>query len=202
MLKELEMCRLLRLLFLFGLIAAITISLSFSQEKIVKKSTNAILFLPLAETEKAGWSNYNSPLRFPGEENDPKGFARYQENVELENKTVYSKVLVTHPQWKDKIGMIAGIFHVVNLPKNATFKAKVGFLKGASQTDGVKFRVFCVDDPPYYDEKISHYDGDLDDLILPLDRFAGKDTQIVLKVFALDSYHQDWAVWVNPRIEW
>lgn len=207
------MSQLLKFMFLMGLIIFILMGLPFSQEKTVTKTdqteekktkipTNVLLLAPLAETEKVGWTNDRMSIYFPGKDDDPLGSAYYRENVELEDKTVYSKVLVTHPEMKEKKGMIVGIFHLGKLPENAIFKTKVGFLKEASQTDGVKARVFSPHDPLYKAEKICHYDGTLDELILPLDRFAGKDIDIALKVFVLDSYHQDWVAWIDPRIEW
>ena len=207
------MSKVLKFIFLLGLIVVISTTLLLSQKDATKKSASieekraessskAIMLIPLAETDKTGWANFNKPLPFPGEENDPKGFARYMESVELEDENAYSKVLLTYPESKEKIGMIIGIFQVGKLPENATFKAKVGFLKGANQTDGVKFKVSNMRDPRIYAEKTCYYDGKLDDLVLSLDQLAGHDIQVLLTVHVIDSYHQDLAVWVDPRIEW
>lgn len=207
------MNRLLKFSLLLGFIAALSIVLLFSQEKKIKKSapteekavkitSRSISFISLAETEKAHWRNGSGRLSFPGKGNDSLGWVRYLENVELEDKIVYSKVIETHPDWREKKGLLIGVYHVGKLPENAVFKAKIGFLKGADQTDGVRIKVFSTREPAYYVSKTCYYDGNLDDLILPLDRYAGKDLQIVLKVFSLDSYSQDNVIWVDPRIEW
>jgi hypothetical protein len=171
-------------------------------EKVTRKSSRSISFIDLAETEKAQWTNGRKRIPFPGKESDPLGWVRYRESVELEDKTTYSKVIETHPEWREKKGLLVGMFHVGKLPEDAVFKAKIGFLKGADQTDGVRIKVFSTRDPAYYTSKTCYYDGSLDDLVLPLDRFAGKDFQLVIKVFTLDSYNQDHVIWVDPRIEW
>lgn len=207
------MNRLLKFSLLLGLIAALSIMFLFSQEKKIKKSapteekavkttSRSISFITLAETKKAQWTNGSARLPFPGKTNDSLGWVRYLENVELEDKVVYSKVIETHPELQEKKGLLVGLYHVGKLPENAVFKAKVGFLKGADQTDGVRIKVFATREPAYYVSKTCYYDGNLDDLILPLDRYTGKDLQLVLKVFSLDSYSQDNVIWVDPRIEW
>ena len=86
--------------------------------------------------------------------------------------------------------------------ENAIFKAKVGFLEKSVQSDGVEFRVFINREPSFYAARRCHYDGHLDDLSLNLDRYAGQNVEIVLQVNVLRTSTQDWAVWVDPRIEW
>jgi len=157
--------------------------------------------IPLAERESTQWANGYNDLPFPGEENDFRGFACYQYDSLLEDDKVYSKVLLTHPQIRDEIGLIVGIFKIENLPEKATFKTKVGFLKGADQTDGAEFRVFVKKDPSFYAAQRCYYDGRLDDLAIYMGRYAGQEVEIVLQVRVLFTPTQDLAVWVDPRIE-
>jgi len=157
--------------------------------------------ISLAESENTQWANGYNVLPFPGEEDDFRGFACYQYDSLLEDDKVYSKVLLTHPQVRDEIGLIVGIFKIENLPEKATFKTKVGFLKGADQSDGAEFRVFVKKDPSFYAARRCYYDGQLDDLALHLGKYAGQDVEIVLQVRVLFTAAQDLAVWVDPRIE-
>lgn len=157
--------------------------------------------IPLAENENTQWANGYVALSFPGEEDDFTGFACYQYDSLLEDDKVYPKVLLTHPERRDEFGLIVGIFKIEMLPEKAVFKAKIGFLKRANQTDGVEFRVFVKKDPSYYAAKRCYCDGHLDDFALDLGRYAGQKVEIVLQVHVLYASTQDLAVWVDPRIE-
>ena len=185
--------------------------------RAVGLSKGRIDLIPLAENENTRWSNGTFALPFPSEEGDKKGFACYRNDSVLEDNKVYSKVLLTHPELRfirifdsitnqyfnipHEFGRIIGIFKIEDLPERAIFRTKVGFLKGAYQSDGAKFRVFVNRDPSYYEETVCYYDGHLDDLEINLDRYAGQNVSIVLQVNAINTSTQDWTVWVNPRIE-
>ena len=157
--------------------------------------------MPLAESENTQWANGYDTLPFPGEMDDFRGFARYEYDSLLEDDKVYPRVLLTHPEVRNEYGLIVGIFKIEVLPEKAAFKAKVGFLKRANQTDGVEFRVFVKKDPSYFAAKRCYYDGRLDDFALDLGRYAGQKVEIVLQVHVLYTSTQDLAVWVDPRIE-
>lgn len=170
-------------------------------------SRRVIHLIPLAEDKNTRWMNGIHPLPFPGEDDDYSGFANYRYNSVLEDMRVYQKILLTHPDFRNRPGMIVGIFKIENLAENAIFKAKVGFLEESDQSDGVEFRVFVNREPSFYAATRCFYDGLLDDLVFNLDRYAGKNVEIVLQVWtlqvnALRTSIQDWAVWVDPRIEW
>ncbi len=185
--------------------------------RAVGLSKGRINLITFAENENTQWSNGTLVLPFPGRESDKRGFACYRDNSVLEDDKVYSKVLLTHPELRfikifdsitnqyfnipHEFGRIIGIFKIEDLPEAAIFKTKVGFLKGAYQSDGVEFRVFVNGDPAYFAANVCYYDGHLDDLAINLDRYAGQNVSIVLQVNAINTSTQDWAVWVNPRIE-
>ncbi|NIM91666.1 MAG: hypothetical protein GTO17_12050 [Candidatus Aminicenantes bacterium] len=169
-------------------------------------SRRVIHLIPLAENEETRWGNGIVPLPFPGEDDDLSGFAKYRYNAVLEDDRVYQKVLLMHPPDWHKDGMIVGIFKIENLPENAIFKAKVGFLEESVQGDVKGFRVFVNEDPTYYAAKQCFYDGHLDELSLNLDKYAGQNVELVLQVLVLPVIFrtsiQDGSVWVDPRIEW
>jgi len=165
-------------------------------------SRRVIHLIPLAENKNTQWLNGTIALTFPGEDGDYSGFANYRYDSFLEDERVYQKVLLTHPAWRNEFGLIVGIFKIENLAENAIFKAEVGFLKESVQSDGVEFRVFINREPSFYAARRCHYDGHLDDLSLNLDKYAGQNVEIVLLVNVLRTSTQDWAVWVDPRIEW
>jgi hypothetical protein len=170
-------------------------------------SSRVIHLIPLAEYKNTRWMNGMIPLPFPGEDGDYSGFACYRYNSYLEDERVYQKVLLTHPDFLNRPGMIVGIFKIENLAENAIFKAKIGFLEESFQSEVVEFRVFVNKDPTYYAAKQCFYDGHLDDLSLNLDKYAGQNVELVLQVKTLHvnvlrASNQDGSVWVDPRIEW
>jgi hypothetical protein len=170
--------------------------------KVTGTPRKIIDLLPAAGAPTTQWTNGNIWLPFPGEDTDARGFARYRENAELEDGKIYPKVLQTHPEWRSEHGLIVGIFKLIKLPAKAIFRAQTGFLKGATQTDGVKFRVYAKRDPSFDAAVWSYYNGSLDAIGLSLDRYAGQDVELVLEVHVYHTSSQDWAVWVSPRIEW
>jgi len=172
------------------------------KQTVTGTPARTIPIIPLAEHESTEWTNGNVALSFPGNESDSRGFACYRMNVLLEDDKTYSKVLETHPEWRNAHGLIVGIFKIRDLPDQATFRTKVGFLKGANNSDGVQFKVFVRRDPSFYAANSSYYDGKLDDLAIDLSRYAGQDIELVLQAHVLNNSAQDWAVWVDPRIEW
>jgi len=170
--------------------------------KVTGQPRKLIDILSLAGAPTTQWTNGNVWLPFPGSDRDPRGFACIRENAELEDDSRYPKVLETHPEWRDEHGLIVGIFKIAQLPVKAVFKAQVGFLKGASQSDGAKFRVYAKKDPSFDATTWCAYDGKLDLIGLSLDRYARQEVELVLEVHVLKTSTQDWAVWVSPRIEW
>jgi len=138
--------------------------------------------------------------------NDPRGFACYRTNIKLENNNTYTKVLETHPRW-DSFGFIGGEYgDIIEIPEGARFKAEVGFISGATGTDGAGFIVVFRDTSyvVHYITSVSgyhaEYDGALDSLNLDLSSFAGQSGELIIGVKAGASSAQDWAVWVNPQI--
>jgi hypothetical protein len=145
-------------------------------------------------------------LDWGGATNDKNGFACYQTNILLEDGNTYAKVLETHPPWVNN-SRIRGDFerdHFI-VPEGARFTAKVGFINGATSTDGVKFFVSFTDtNGIMYDfpkgGHLAKYDETLDELNLDLSSIVGKSGYFSLGVNAAGTSAQDWAVWVDPKI--
>lgn len=149
-------------------------------------------------------------LPCPGSDTDERGFIRpLGANYRLEDDSLAARSIETHPMWKDD-GYIEGRFRMWELGSTMQqgdhFMAKVGFLKGA-QVGRVSFSLIYDEDPiePGGEYELARvedrYDGQLKTIIVDLSRFAGQDGKFTLQVDAIGSSQQDWAVWVNPRIE-
>ena len=142
------------------------------------------------------------PLGFGGPDTDEYGFAMWRDNFELEDSSRPARVIEMHPPWRAD-SRISGEF-ILPGPVGATahFKAVVGFLAGAG-AGSVTFNVqFLSPDGSVLGEyNVSDsYDGALRGIDLNLAGCAAAD-RIRLSVYAGASAAQDWAVWLDPRIE-
>jgi hypothetical protein len=177
-----------------GFAVAFMLAVSFS----VSTQPNSIDLIQKSRT--AQWFNDRGMrLPFPGRDSDIRGFARLITSV-LEDGQSYSNVLETHPRWETQ-GWIEGRFPL-NLPQNASFEATVGFLRGASATDGVIFEVLWKEGNR---ENIlatvkKLYNGNLASLSADLYPYGGQTGILILRVRAGASSSQDWAVWKQAVI--
>ncbi len=153
----------------------------------------------------ATWENGSGEgLPWNGDANDPRGFVIPQENVMLEDDTVPGVVLETHPQWISD-GAIMGSYDVdFEIKSGDKFVADVGFLKGATFSNGVtfKFCYFTMIDGECMGELTKEYDGELQTLEVDLSPLNGYNAGwFQLRVEANGNADQDWAIWLNPRID-
>jgi hypothetical protein len=149
-------------------------------------------------------------LPCPGSDADERGFVRpLGANFTLEDNQSALRSIETHPKWVAN-GYILGAFSLsslgIKLEQGDSFKAKIGFLKGA-QEGRAQFSVWYDGMPGQTGgevrlfEATDSYDTKLIDINVNLSNYAGGSGMILLRVDALESSGQDWAVWVNPRIE-
>ncbi len=172
-----------------GLRAADVVNYDF-----VKKAPEAKWYRVISSAGELPWN---------GADNDSRGFARHLTNAVLEDGKTYPLVLQTHPEWKNN-GNIIGVFSGIKVPAGATFKASVGFIKGATQTDGVKFYVSVVNPSGggtiLLSEQAALSDGHLDQISVDLSPYAGQTLDFRLSVSAAGRAAQDWAVWAAAAI--
>jgi len=170
---------------------------------IKSESTSTTVFYDfVSNAGSASWSSGAGTLPFPGSDSDPRGFALYRTQAVLEDNKTYAKVLETHPQWVD-LGWIQGIYPQLTVPTNAKLNVTVGFLKGATNTDGVIFRVYFRQGQTQQTllEQKALYDNKLDTISIDLSSIAGKMGNFILYVNAFKGSGQDWAVWASATIE-
>ncbi|GAB3236627.1 hypothetical protein GCM10027586_15610 [Kineococcus gypseus] len=143
-------------------------------------------------------------VRFGDTANLPLGAVVHEQRA-LEDGLVQD-VLHTHPKWLPR-GTIKGWLPDQLLPVAAKFEAEVGYVAGATGSDGVDFKAFAhrtdangrrvwhqvLDVHKDYTGRLQHVSADLS-------RWAGTPVGIELRVDAGSSPSQDWAVWSRPRI--
>jgi hypothetical protein len=166
----------------------------------------AVVYDFVAKAPEAKWFRTLSPggeLPWSGADSDSRGFARHLANAALENGKTFALVLETHPEWRNG-GAIYGVYANIQVPANARFSALVGFLKGATATDGATFQVHVFDQATgaqtLLASKAAKADGVLDELSADLGPYAGKTVTVRLQVGAGPTATQDWAVWASAAI--
>jgi len=162
----------------------------------------------IAHASEASWSSGAGALPFPGSTSDSRGFACYVNNAILEDGTKWSRVLETHPQWISG-GWIAGVYPQQTIQPNTQLTVRIGFLSGATGTDGAKFDVYFdvyrgATVAPLRYTILSHFatlDGKLDVITKNLNFIAGMKGNFILYVNAGQTSNRDWAVWAEAKIE-
>ncbi len=159
-----------------------------------------------ALASSAIWVSSAGNLTFGGPDTDSRGFVMYQNGVRLEDGSNPAKVLEMHPQWVDD-GVISGLFPLSTVFAGGHFRAQLGFIARADGLCGdrsVKFQLNYRESGVLspLGEWVKACDGSLQTIDVDLSSLAGRNVQFALVVLANGSSGQDWAVWVNPRIEY
>jgi hypothetical protein len=143
-------------------------------------------------------------LPFNGRNTDKRGYVRILNGAILEDGKKYAKpVLQTHPEWK-RNGRIHGHYAGVKIPPNSKFVGKVGFIRGATGTDGVTVEVVIYNPATRGGKVVAKrkvvYNGKIDTITADLKPYANKTQTVILQVSAGNSSAKDWAVWSEARI--
>lgn len=188
-----------KLILLFALVFLLSITnIRISKEMVFSNTT---LYDFVANASKATWQSGAGTLPFPGSSSDSRGFAILLTNTVTEDNITYSKVLEAHPEWKDKVGYISGIYPELMIPQGAKLELKIGFLKGATGTDGVRYRVlFDIGQPTIIFERSKKYTNSLDSATVDLSNYQGQKGKFILYVSVYATSTQDWACWVDAKV--
>ncbi len=161
----------------------------------------SITFDLISKAASAEWRNDAGTIPWGDQDNDGPGIATTLDSVKLEDNKTYSRVLATYPHRVDN-GYIQGVFPSYVVQNNDKLRFLVG-LK-ASCTGGkvrfqVKYREGATD--TLLGEWVKTCDGSLLAVEKDLSPLAGKTVQLVLIVSTEGAFDNDFALWVNPRIE-
>jgi len=162
----------------------------------------------VAHAPDAYWSSGAGILKFPGNSANSSGFACYMYNALLEDGSTWQRVLETHPQWIGS-GYIMGAYPQQEVPSNAQLTVRIGFLSGATGTDGARFEVYFdeyrgMNVAPLRHTIFSHLaklDSKIDLVTEDLGYLAGKKGNFILYVNAGQTSDRDWAVWAEAKLE-
>ena len=188
-----------------GIIIFLAFVVGFLFSVVRPAAADVVYYDFVKKAPEAKWYRAIAPggeLPWNGADNDNRGFARHLNDVVLEDGNRYALVLETHPEWKNN-GNIIGVYPGIKIPAGATFKASVGFIQGAAQSDGVKYFISIVNPgggAVLLKELAASYDGKFDQISVDLSPYAGSTVDFRLSVSAAGRANQDWAVWASAAI--
>lgn len=162
---------------------------------------NAITFDFLAKAKNAEWRNATTALTFGDKKDDTPGVAAYGYDVKMDDGSVIDKVLGTYPEKIDD-GIITGLFDTYTVKNGDHFRATLG-LK-ASCTDGrVIFQLYYKQGgtTTLLKEWKKSCNGDLLTVEYNVSSLKGQTVQFMLGVFTDGPFHNDKAIWIDPRIQ-
>jgi hypothetical protein len=184
------------------LVCLLSTSLPLNISNQTASAADNVFYDFIVQADNASWSTGAGSLPFPGSDSDSRGFALYRDSWQLEDNSTRARVLETHPQWVNG-GWIMGRYPQVTVPSDAELKIIVGFLNGATGSDGVIFKVQFEEGQTRQTILTcgASYDSKLDTMTQSLSSLEGKTGRFILYVDSGQGSGQDWAAWAEAKIE-
>ncbi len=155
----------------------------------------------LASYCDATWRNTSQDLPCPGAEGDNNGFVRKLNSPELEDGRARGDGLLTYPE-RGSSGIITGKYPGFVIQSGDRFQALIGCLEEANDCD-IVFRVqyqIGNGDVRTLGQWREVYEGEYYTVNIDLSSLNGQRVKFILSVLANGTSHEDFAVWVAPRI--
>ena len=155
----------------------------------------------LANYCDAAWRNTSQDLPCPGTEGDNNGFVQKLNSPELEDGRSRGDGLLTYPE-RGSAGIITGKYPGFVIQSGDRFQALIGCLEEANDCD-IVFRVqyqIGNGEVRTLGQWRELYEGDYYTVNIDLSSLNGQRVKFILSVLANGTSHEDFAVWVAPRI--
>ena len=149
----------------------------------------------------AAWENDSRSLPCPGVEGDSEGFVQVLNSPVMENGNTQGKALLTYPQ-KSNTGWISGTYPGFDIQSGDRFQALINCMHEANDCDAT-FRVSyqirngAVRTLGQWREV---YEGQFYAVNIDLSSLSGQRVKFILTVFTNGNSHEDFALWMSPRI--
>ncbi|HEY5732044.1 MAG TPA: NBR1-Ig-like domain-containing protein, partial [Anaerolineales bacterium] len=149
----------------------------------------------------AAWRNGSKELPCPGVDGSNDGFAFVMSAPKMEDGNFRGVGLITHPQRVNN-GMITGKYSAVNVQARDHFQSWIGCLHKANDCNMVFKLEYQIGSDPVkplgsWNEV---YEGEYYPIDIDLSFLSGKKVKFILTILANGSSHEDYGLWVNPRI--
>ena len=150
---------------------------------------------------EASWANSSNNLPCPGSEGENRGFVLALNSPKMENGKSIGNGLLTYPE-KANDGMITGKFPNFKVENGDRFQASIGCLEAANDCDIIYRLQYQIGngDIRTLGQWREVYEGGSYAVNVDLSYLSGQKVKFILTVLANGSSHEDFALWVNPRI--
>jgi len=150
---------------------------------------------------EAEWQNGSQTLPCPGADGDNKGFVIVLNSPKLENGNTQSKGLVTHPQMVNN-GLITGKYPAFTVQSGDRFQASINCLYKANDCNMVFKLQYQIGNGTVQTlgQWNEIYEGESYSVNVDLSALNGQKVKFILSVLANGSAHEDYALWIAPRV--
>ena len=150
---------------------------------------------------EAEWVNDSQGLPCPGAEGANEGFVQVLNSPRLENGNTQGKALLTYPQ-KSNTGFISGTYRGFEVQSGDRFQALISCMHEANDCDATFRFSYQIGNGPVrtLGQWREIYEGQFYTVNLDLSALRGERVKFILTVFTNGNSHEDFALWVNPRI--
>jgi len=150
---------------------------------------------------EAEWKNGSQTLPCPGTDGDNKGFVIVLNSPKMENGNTQSKGLVTHPQMVNN-GLITGKYPAFTVQSGDRFQASINCLYKANDCNMVFKLQYQIGNGTVQTlgQWNEIYEGESYSVNVDLSALNGQKVKFILTVLANGSAHEDYALWIAPRV--
>jgi hypothetical protein len=149
----------------------------------------------------ANWRNDSKNLPCPGAEGDNRGFAYALDAPKMEDGNTRGPGLITHPE-KSDTGFIKGQNPAINIKSGDRFQALIGCAYKANDCNLIFRLEYQIGNGNIRSlgQWQEVYEGRYTPVNIDLSPFDGQKVKFTLTIFTNGSSHEDFALWVTPRI--
>ncbi|HET9590657.1 MAG TPA: NBR1-Ig-like domain-containing protein [Anaerolineales bacterium] len=150
---------------------------------------------------EATWSNASQNLPCPGTEGDNRGFVLRLNAPQMEDGNSRGPGLLTYPE-RSNTGLIRGQYPGIDIKSGDRFQALIGCWHTANDCDLIFRLDYQIGNGNIRSLGQWHevYESRHNSLDIDLTALSGQRVRFILTVLTNGSSHEDFALWVNPRI--
>lgn len=155
----------------------------------------------IAEYCEAAWENNSQSLPCPGLEGDAEGFVQVLNSPQMENGNTQGKALLTYPP-KSNTGFISGTFRGFEVQSGDRFQALINCMYKANDCDATFRLSYQIGNGEVrtLGQWREVYEGQYYTVNIDLSSLRGQRVKFIFTVFTNGNSHEDFALWMSPRI--
>jgi len=150
---------------------------------------------------EAKWKTDSKNLPCPGAEGDDRGFVLMFDAPKMEDGNTRGPGLITYPE-KSNTGFIKGQYPGINIKSGDRFQALIGCAYKANDCNMIFRLEYQIGNGNIRSlgQWQEVYEGRYYSVNIDLSPLRGEKVKFILTIFSNGSSHEDFALWVTPRI--